>query len=424
MGVVERIVVVGAGLAGLRAAEALRGEGFAGKLTIVGDEPHRPYNRQPLSKQLLAGTQTPGDCELRAVDGLDVTWALGRRAAQLDLAERAVELADGDRLPFDGAVLATGARARRWPDPVPAGVLTLRGLDDALALQAALGARPRRVLVVGAGFVGAEVAATCANLGVPVTLLELEAAPLARLLGPEVGAFLAATHRAHGIDLRTQTTVARFLGTDRLHGAELTDGTRLEADVAVVALGADPNTDWLHDSGLVLDRGVRCDAALRAVGAERVVAAGDLARWPHPLFDGELVTVGHWTNAVEQAAAAGRALLTNAPAPPFAAVPTFWSDQHGVKLRSVGLPALADETYRAEGDPDTGRFLVVYGRRGTLVGALAVNLHRRLPVYRQLIAERASVGDALQVAAEHARQRAIGLARSCGEAASAAVARP
>jgi NADPH-dependent 2,4-dienoyl-CoA reductase/sulfur reductase-like enzyme len=392
---VRRIVVVGASLAGLRAAEALRERGFTGEVTLVGAEPHLPYNRPPLSKQLLAGEVDVESTALRMADDLDARWLLGWTAIQLDLRDRIVELADGSGLAFDGLVVATGARPRPWPGGMPGleGVHVLRGLEDALRLRIAFAQRPR-VLVVGAGFIGAEVASTARGLGLDVTLVELDGAPSIAAVGPQVGAFLADLHRDRGVDLRLRTSVHEFHGAGRLEAATLTDGTVVPAEVAIVALGAVPNTEWLAGSGLVLDRGLVCDA--RCVAADGVVAAGDVARWPHPLFDDQLVAVGHWSNAVEQAAVAAANLLA-APEDrePHAAVPSFWSDQHGHALRSVGLPALADEARVAEGSYAERRFVVAYGRRGRLVGALAVDLGRRLRRYRALIADRAPLADAL-----------------------------
>jgi len=394
----ERVVVVGASLAGLRAAEALRAEGFDGELTVVGAERHPPYTRPPLSKGVLVGAESAASCALQTTGDLRARWLLGRTAERLDLARREVALDGGERLAFDGLVVATGSRPRPWPGgPTPPGVLTLRTLDDALALRRALVSGPRRVLVVGAGFIGSEVASSCAALGVPVTLVELDDAPLGSLLGPQVGGFVAGLHRERGVDLRTGVTVRRFAGRHGLRAAELTDGTTVGADVAVLALGAVPDVGWLAGSGLVLDRGVLCRPDLRCQGADGVVAAGDVARWPHELFDGELVAVGHWTNAVEQGRHAARTLLSGpAGGAPFATVPTFWSDIHGVKLRSVGLPALADEAYVVEGSLEAGTFLAVYGRRGTIVGALSAGMHRRLRAYRELVEGREAVGTALR----------------------------
>lgn len=394
------IVIVGASLAGLRAAEALRAQGFDGELTIVGEEPHAPYNRPPLSKGLLTGADTPASCALAEAVDTGATWMLGRRATRLDLGSRHVVLDGGQRLPFDGLVIATGSRPRAWPGgPAPAGVLTLRGLDDALALRDALQSGLRRLLVVGGGFVGSEIASSAARLGVAVTLLELAGGPLEPILGPQIGALVARAHRARGVDLRTRTTVRRFLGAGRLRGAELTDGTTIEAGLAVVALGAVPNVEWLERSGLRLDGGVVCEPTLACHGARGVVAAGDVARWPHPVFDDELIAVGHWSNAAEQGRAAARTLLQPQAAEPFAELPAFWSEIHGDRIRSAGLPALADEAYVLEGSLEDHRLIAGYGRRGTLVGAVSIGMHRRLRTYAQLIAERESVGTAMQIAA-------------------------
>ena len=405
----RRIVVVGASLAGLRAAEALRSEGFAGELHIVGAEGHPPYNRPPLSKGLLTGTHAVEDL-LRPTADLDARWWLGRPARGLDLDARTLQAGDR-RLGFDGLVIASGARPRAWPGPVPEGVRGFRRLEDALDLREALLRGPRRVVIVGAGFLGGELASSCVALGLAVTLVELEQAPLASRLGADVAAFLAQLHREHGVDLRTGVTVARFAGAPALRRVELSDGTSLEADLSIVALGIEPNVEWLAGSGLAVDGGVLCDPALRCPGAPAVVAAGDVARWPHQLFGGSALSIGHWTNAAEQARLAARNLLREPE--PFAAVPSFWSDLHGIKLRSVGLPELADDCELLEGAFADRSFLTAYARRGVLVGAVAADLNRRLPPYRRLIEQRASMEDARRLAAEHdhrqpARARAGG----------------
>ena len=396
----RRVVVVGASLAGLRAAEELRARGFDGELTIIGAEARPPYNRPPLSKGVLTGAATPESCALQPAADLGARWRLGHAATGLDLARREILVGGAAAEPFDGLVIATGSRPRPWPESaVPPGVMLLRGLEDALALRDALARGPRRLLVVGGGFIGSEVATSARALDVPVTLVELDEAPLAGVLGPDAGDFFAELHRSHGVDVRTGTTVASFLGDDRLRGAQLTDGTTVEADLAVVALGAIANAEWLAGSGLRLDRGVLCDATLACAGATGVVAAGDVARGAHPLFGGEPVAIGHWSNAVEQGQAAARALLAGDSAEPFGAIPTFWSEVHGHRIRSAGLPQLADEAYVVDGSLEDGRFAAVYGREGTLVGAVTVNMNRRLAGYQRLIEEREAVGTALQVAA-------------------------
>ncbi|MFM8303575.1 MAG: NAD(P)/FAD-dependent oxidoreductase, partial [Actinomycetota bacterium] len=260
-----RVVVVGASLAGLRTAEELRRLGFAGTLTLVGAEVHRPYDRPPLSKDFLAGTTDAAGLALRRqpYDELDLDLRLGVRATGVDLGG-SVLATDAGEIPFDGLAIATGAAPRRLPDqPNLAGIHVLRTLDDAVALRADL-AQASRLVVVGAGFIGAEVAATCSARGIAVTMLEALPSPMVRGLGPLLGDALAALHRAHGVDLRTSVGVAGFAGTDRVEQVVLDDGTTLDADVVLVGVGAAPVTDWLEGSGLTLDNGVVCDATLLA----------------------------------------------------------------------------------------------------------------------------------------------------------------
>ncbi|GAA3039954.1 FAD-dependent oxidoreductase [Kitasatospora albolonga] len=386
-----RVLVVGASLGGLRAAEALRAGGYDGALTLVGAEPHPPYDRPPLSKQQLASEDPADATALPVPEGLGAEWLLGTPAVALDPDGRTVKLADGQELGWDGLVIATGSAARGWDGPVPQGVHTLRGRDDALALRAELRSG-RRLLVVGAGFLGGEIAATARSRGLEVTVVEAAGQPLARAIGAEAGGYLAALHRESGIDLRTGVTVTAFRGGARLTGAVLSDGTELALDAAVLALGAVPNTGWLEGAGLALDGGVGCDAALRVLRADGsvlpgAVAAGDVVRWPHPLAGGARVALGHWTNAVEQAAAAARTLLHPGAPEPFTGVPSFWSDLHGVKVRSVGLPAFADEVRVVEHDLPGRRLEVSYHRAGALVGALTVNRVGRLAGYRRELEE-------------------------------------
>lgn len=390
------VVIVGASLAGLRAAETLRAEGFTGNLTLVGAEQHAPYDRPPLSKRFLTGQPPAADTALPVPDGLRVCWRLGQAAVRLDPYSRIVTLADGTGLPYDGLLIATGAAARSGAapgEPGPEqGVFTLRGRDDATALRAAL-TPGRKLLVVGAGFLGGEVAAAGRALGVDVTLVEAGSVPLVRAVGAEVGAFVRTLHREAGIDLRTGTTVAAYrTGPDgRLTGARLTDGRTVAADVAVLALGAVPATGWLAGSGIEAAGGVRTDSRLRALfpdgsAVPGVVAAGDAARVPQPLAGGAAPALGHWSGAVEQGAAAARTLLRGEAAPVFAEVPSFWSDVHGVRLRSVGLPALADTVKVHECDREARRLEVSYHLHGRLVGALTIGRTSRLASYRRTLA--------------------------------------
>jgi NADPH-dependent 2,4-dienoyl-CoA reductase/sulfur reductase-like enzyme len=404
---VRSIVVVGASLAGLRSAEALRDAGYDGALTVVGDEPHRPYDRPPLSKQVLAGTWEPDRLPLTVqgdggVDGLDVDWRLGARATGLDLADRRVELVSGDdvghvghveHVGFDGLVVATGATPRHLATGGLDGVHTLRTLDDCLAVRAALDASPRRVVVVGAGFIGAEVAATCRSRGIEVTLVEALPVPMERAIGAEIGSLLADVHRDQGVDVRLGVGVDRFEGPPggRVERVHLVDGSAIDADVVVVGVGVVPNTDWLEGSGLGIDDGVLCDATTQA--APGVVAAGDVARWTSVRFGGPL-RVEHWENAVEMGEHAARRLLTDEPLP-YDPVPWFWSDQYDRKIQLSGIAAGADELRVVDGSLEERRFAAIYRRGDRVVAVLAMNRPRLVIRYKPLIERGATWAEAL-----------------------------
>jgi 3-phenylpropionate/trans-cinnamate dioxygenase ferredoxin reductase subunit len=395
------IVIVGASLAGLRAAQAIRNRRYSGPLTVVGEELRRPYTRPPLSKELLVGEQEPDGCAL-ACDDLDVEWRLGATATGLDRERRELTLGDGERLAYGKLMIATGARARPWPGASVdlEGLYTLRTVEDALALRSALAGRPR-LAVVGGGFIGCEVAASARKLGLDVTVVELAPQPMPAL-GPEIGARCAELHRDHGVELRLGTPVQRFEGAGRVEAIRLRDGSRVEADVVVVALGAAPNTQWLRDSGLELEPGVVCDATLRARGTDDIFCAGDAAAWPHPMADGDLIRIEHWTNAAEQGGAAGRNLVA-APEDrvPYAAVPYFWSDQYDVKIQAVGLMARAEHAEVIETAADGSRFVAAGVRDGRVVAAVAFNAARRLAFYRRRLAAMPPLDDlAAEVAAD------------------------
>jgi len=388
----ERIVVVGASLAGLRAAETLRREGYAGALAVVGAEDRLPYDRPPLSKEILTGKWEPERTALRSPGtwhDLAADWRLGRRAVRLDTAAREVVLDGGARLGFDGLIIATGTRARRLPGTPPlAGIHTLRTLDEALAIRAALERGPR-VCVVGAGFIGAEVAASCRARGLDVTLVEALPVPMAGALGVRMGAFCASLHGDHGVHLRAGVGVAGFEGGERVAAVRLADGTRVPADLVVVGVGVVPETDWLEGSGVEVGDGVVCDARC-ATAVPGVYAAGDVVRWHNPVYDASM-RVEHWTHAVEQGIAAAENLLAGpASARPFASVPFFWSDQYDLKIQMAGHPRADDETLVAHGKEGERRFVVLYGRKGRLVAALGVNRARLVVQYRNLIREGAT----------------------------------
>jgi NADPH-dependent 2,4-dienoyl-CoA reductase/sulfur reductase-like enzyme len=397
----KRVVVVGASLAGLRAAEALRDGGYDGEVTVVGSEPHLPYDRPPLSKEVLRGDWEPDRVWLRDPDGYDdlrLDLRLGLTATALDPAEGRVELDGGERLPYDGVVLATGATPRPLPGATELpGVHLLRGLDDCLAIREAFEGRPR-VCVVGAGFIGSEVAATARKRGLEVTLVEALPVPLSRALGDEMGSACGELHRDHGVDLRCGVGVEGFEGDGRVERVRLSDGGAVEADVVVVGIGVAPTTGWLESAGLEIRDGVVCDATC-AAGPPGVYAAGDLARWHNPLFDREM-RVEHWTNAAEQGRAAARALLAGPEgAEPYAPVPFFWSDQYDTRIQFVGAVSPDDEVRVVHGSVEERRFVSLYGRGGRLVGALAFSSPRLLMPYRRLIAQQASWEEALAQAA-------------------------
>jgi NADPH-dependent 2,4-dienoyl-CoA reductase/sulfur reductase-like enzyme len=392
------VAIVGTSLAGLRAAETFRRDGFDGRIVAIGAEPHLPYDRPPLSKELLRGDWEPEQLVLRkqGVDDLDLDWRLDAHAVALDATTREVELHDGERVAFDGLVIATGATPRRLANqPNLAGLFTLRTLDDALALRELLDARPK-VVVIGAGFIGSEIAATCRARHLDVTVLEMLPQPMVRGLGPELGGVLAAIHRDHGVDLRlgVQVEAIQDDGAGQVCGVLLGDGAVVAADVVVVGVGVVPETAWLEGSGLMIDNGVVCDETCMA--APGIVAAGDVARWPNPLFDGELMRLEHWTNATEQGVHSARRLLGHAE--PFAPVPFVWSDQYDRKIQTVGVVSPDADVHVAHGTLDERQFVALFGRRGRLVGALGFNRPRFVMQYRRMIAERGSWDDALQLA--------------------------
>lgn len=393
----SRILVVGASLAGLRTVEALRDLGFTGTITIVGDEIHPPYERPPLSKTVISGVTAPEETALPLRSDLDCDWQLGRRATGLDLERRLVTVDDYAKLPFDALVLATGARARipgAWVNIN--GIHLLRTVDDAVALRAALRKRPRRVAVLGAGFIGSEVTASIREIDLPVTLVDSARLPLEQAVGGRVAEFVAGLHRTHGVELRTETTVVETVCVDGdLAGLRLSDGSLIDVELAIVGFGVTPNTEWLQSSGIALDRGVVCDETLRARTANGtvspVVAVGDIARWPHPLAAGAPIRIEHWSNAATHGAVAARTLmhhLNGAPGGAAAcdAVPSFWSNLYDAKLLAVGLPGSATASAVLAGDLAAGRSVIGYGRGGQLVGAVAVNDPRTLAHYRRLIA--------------------------------------
>lgn len=406
------IAVVGASLAGWRAAEQLRRSGFEGTISLIGDEPHAPYDRPPLSKQVLAGEWPPERTMLAAedkLDELDLDLRFGVRATALDVAARTLTLdspAGSQDLAYDGLIIATGARCRELPADEIRGVFTLRTLDDAIAIGEALDAGPNRVAVVGAGFIGAEVAATARGRGLDVTMIEALPIPLGRVLGEDIGQLCAEVHRDQGVDLRLGVGVDHFVGdaSGQVSGVVLDDGSTVAAEVVVVGIGVIPNTEWLEGSGLEIDNGVVCDETCLA--GPGVVAVGDVARWHNPRFD-ETMRVEHWENAVEQGKFGAKRLLnwfkTGPEAEsggPYAPVPWFWSDQYDRKLQLAGRVRSDDVSEIVTGSFEERRFATIFGRSGKLVGVFGMNRPRHVMQYRQLITDGATWDEALSFAKE------------------------
>ncbi len=390
----SHIVIVGASMGGLRAAEQLRAQGFDGRITAIGTEPFMPYNRPPLSKDVLLKSdtgQTTGDWHREVAFRLrpstaDVEWRLGQPVIGSDLPRRTVTLRDGTTIGFDGLVAATGIRPRRLILPGPqAGRHVIRTLGDAIRLRAEL--RPgARVVVIGGGFIGCEVAASARAMGCSVDIVEPQPTLMTRPLGEALGGTLQRVHEAHGVTVHTrvgiEALISRPTDPDRLSGVLLTDGAALHADVLIEAIGSRPNTEWLAGNDLDLSDGVLCDNHMRAIGATSVVAVGDVARFPSPATGTVARRIEHWcipTDTAKRAAATLLADLAHRPGDdiPFAPLPSFWSDQHGLRLQGYGSPAEADSVEILEGRLDDLKALphtvVGYRRAGELIGVVMVS---------------------------------------------------
>lgn len=393
----RRIVVAGGGLAGLSAATRLRERGFDGELVIVGEESRRPYSRPPLSKQYLAGRLGAEQLTFRADETLDAHWLLDTRLVGLDVPGRTLELRGGERLPYDGLVIATGVDAKRLPEaPVFSDrVRTIRTLEDAAAVQRALhAARARRVVILGGGFVGCELACTAREHGMDVTLVVHSAPLLRRVLGPRVGEVVAGIQQRAGVDVRLSTQITDWADHGEGLRLRLDTGEVLDCDFVVLGLGSVPRTEWLRGSGLEISDGVLCgptchatDVSGRLVGT--IVAAGDVARWPNARFDATPRRVEHLIHAVEMGQHAADSLLRGPAAQRFTPVPRFWSEQHGVRMQAVGIPALGEHVEVVDGSLRSERFVARYSRDTPhgpqIVAAVAFDMPLELLEHRESI---------------------------------------
>jgi NADPH-dependent 2,4-dienoyl-CoA reductase/sulfur reductase-like enzyme len=397
---VTSTVIVGASVGGVRTAQALRSEGYDGEVVLVGEESELPYDKPPLSKGLLAGTATADSVRLLTQDAADaagIRLLLGRRATRVDVAANLVELEDHDPLRYDHLVVATGARARPSPWGERPGIHVVRSLRDAQMLRENL-LDGGHVVVVGAGFIGAEVASTARLLDLEVTLVDPLPVPMSRVLNPEIGSWFVDLHQRHGVRSIFGVGVEAIDGERGDFTVRLTDGSELAAAVVVVGIGAEPNDGWLRSSGLVVDNGLVCDQYCRAVDAHSVFGVGDVARWFHPGYGAEM-RVEHWTNAVDQAVCVAHNIAHPDDLRVYAPVEYVWSDQHDWKVQVVGRTSGTTE-HVVVGDPAAdNRFAVLYTRDGTkLSGAAVVNWPRALIGCRKALrdgARLAQVHDAL-----------------------------
>ncbi|MGB5113043.1 MAG: FAD/NAD(P)-binding oxidoreductase [Mycobacterium sp.] len=385
------IVIVGGGLAAARTAEQLRRAEYTGPITIVSDERHLPYDRPPLSKDMLRNADH--DVVLKPqqfYDERNITLRLGAAAQSVDTAAKVLSLADGSTLEYDELVIATGLepkRIRSFPDLE--GIRVLRSIGDSVALREHA-ATAQRAVIIGAGFIGCEVAASLRQLGVDVVIVEPQPTPLASVLGEKIGSLITRLHRAEGVDVRCGVGVASVTGTDKVEKVVLTDGTELDADVVVVGIGSHPVTGWLDGSGIEVDNGVVCDDAGRA-SAEHVWAIGDVASWRSEV--GHHVRVEHWSNVAEQARVLVPAILGQAPGSAAISVPYFWSDQYDVKIQCLGEPAADDVVHVVE---DDGRkFLAYYERDGVLTAVVGGGMPGKVMKARGKIASGAPIADVL-----------------------------
>ena len=399
---IDRLVVVGASLAGLRAVEAARKAGFEGSITLIGAETHLPYDRPPLSKEFLKPLEDgslPETPTFRTedifADELKVELLLGNPATSLDTERKEVHVGDS-AIPYDALVIATGGHARTIPGTEDLdGVFCLRTLDDSIGIRDALDAGARTV-VIGAGFIGSELAAGATTRGVDVTIVEALPTPLVRAIGTDMGSAIAALHERNGTTLLCGTGVKAIEGDGKVERVVLEDGTVIPADLVVVGIGVIPSVGWLEGSGLRIDNGIVCDEFLWS-GIDGVYAAGDVANWPNPMF-GVRQRMENWTAAAEQGAAAARNAINPDAAKAYSTVPYFWSDWYDVRIQFVGSTE-CDEVVLVDGDVDQdGRWVALYRQGEQLVGALTVNGQSDIMKFRGLIMKKGTWSDGLELA--------------------------
>ena len=384
-----KVLIVGAGLGGLRTAEALRSNGFSGEIVIVGDESHQPYNRPPLSKEALNSGLSHEDLKFRQRDSVaDVSWVLGSAAVKLDLAEHKVILADGTSRAFDALVVSTGIRPRLLPIPGPTqGLFTLRTINDAQLLQAAIGPGVN-VVILGSGFIGCELAATATTLGANVHVVSLDIEPMVMPMGVDLGAAMRKRHETKGVTFHLGHTVEKFNGDHRIESVTLDSGEVITASVVIEAIGSVPNTQWLHDNGLNLDDGVLVDSNMRALGAQiPIYAVGDISNHPNKFYGNQTRRIEHWNMPTETGKRAGAALAAelagrDLPADEFFALPAFWSDQYEFQLQSYGLPGAGTSHRVASGALDGACIIEYFDEAGALCGVIGIDTVKELMPYR------------------------------------------
>lgn len=383
------IVIVGAGLAGLRTADECRRKGYTGSITLIGAERHLPYDRPPLSKQVVCGEIS--DTTLQPASHYaehDIELRLGVAASGLDPVNRVVRLADGSGLEYESLVIATGLTPRRLPGLPAGGVHVLRSIDDCRAIRADLEG-VRRVLVIGGGFIGCELAASMRGLGLEVILIEMAPGLLAAPLGAEVGRLVTRLHKSEGVDVRTGVGLVSAGGVDRVRSVTLSDGTEMTVDMILLGVGSTPATEWLDGSGVVLDNGVPTDGTGRT-NVPDVWAVGDVAAWRR---GGRHRRVEHWSNVGEQVSTLVPAMLGLSPGDAVAAVPYFWSDQYKVKLQALGTPRAGDTVHIVE--DDGRRFLAYYERDGSLAAVVGAGMAGKVMRCRAAVAAGVPIGELL-----------------------------